>query len=264
MGEAPAAVAPEAQGAAGGLRVARLPYLNCDPYYLGFGEAASSLPAYSPADLGQAAREGLVDAGPLSLVDAWSLEGEFQPLGELGIAAARRVRSVALFSRRPLSELEGACIAVTSETATSVIMLKTLLEGRYGVSSTLVRESDPQAEAKLLIGDRALVASERGLAGFPIFSDLVAEWWAWRREPFVFARWMVRAGVSVEAEAGLLAALEAGLNTWRARLPEIVAVRESQLGLHPNTISDYLNQFHYRLGPAELAAEAAFRQAVAA
>src|SRR5262249_57729285 len=76
----------------------------------------------------------------------------------LGVAARGPVHSVLLFSRRSPEALGGALISVTPETATSVRLLRLLLEVRRELQGVrLIRGLEPaQADALLVIGDNAM------------------------------------------------------------------------------------------------------------
>src|SRR3972149_6412349 len=137
------------------LRVGRIPYLNCEPFFSHL--RGVDLVPLNPRALGQATPGGTLAAGPLSLVDFLSLQGNVAPL-PCGIATSGPARSVLLFSDRPLSELGGAVIGVTEETSTSVQILKLLLSLKYGGTPGPWVGPDKPGGPGLLIGDRAIRA----------------------------------------------------------------------------------------------------------
>ncbi|MBI2878854.1 MAG: menaquinone biosynthesis protein [Candidatus Rokubacteria bacterium] len=238
------------------IRVGRIPYLNCEPFYHALDHpTVLDLP---PRAMGEAARRGEIDAAPLSVVDGWALAEAFGPL-PFGIAVRRAARSVLLFSRRPLTRLDGAAIAVTPETSTSVLLLRVLLALRYGVAPRAWVGPEEEADARLLIGDGALQARGRLEATYPHRIDLALEWHAWTGLPFVFARWVVRRGCPPEEVQTLAQALGVALDRGMAALDEIGA-RRRELGLTPGEVAEYLRGFAYRLGPDEEKAEAEFRR----
>ena len=91
-----------------------------------------------------------------------------------------------------------------------------LLRGRYGVRPEVVplpldRDAeDADADAVLLIGDRAMRAC---LPGFAHAYDLGQEWHDWTSLPFVYAVWAVREGVDLGPVAGALREAMAMLGT---------------------------------------------------
>lgn len=238
------------------LRVGRIPYLNCEPFYHALDHpTVIDLP---PRAMGEAARRGEIDAAPLSLVDGWELADAFLPLG-FGIAVRREARSVLLFSRRPLARLDGSTIAVTPETSTSVLLLRVLLALRYGVTPRAWVGLEDEAEARLLIGDGALRARDPLEATHPHRIDLALEWHAWTGLPFVFARWVVRRTCPPGEVGAFAGALGGAVDRGLASLREI-GERRRELGLTPEEVAEYLRGFAYRLGPREDEAEAEFRR----
>lgn len=244
---------------AGTLRAARIPYLNTEPFLIGWDAEGISLRAATPRRLGEWAAAGELDAGPLSLVDLWRLEPEFEPLDDFGIAAKRAARSVLLFSRRPVAELEGASIGVTDQTSTSVRLLEVLLKFRHGVKPVLRAGFQASDDARLLIGDDALAAGAKGLEGFPQMLDLGTEWRAWQGMPFVFARWAVRRTVPPYLKQELASQLDRSLKLFEKRRGALASESARRLNLPADAVRSYWRGFSYRFGPAELAGEKAFR-----
>jgi chorismate dehydratase len=197
-----------------------------------------------------------VAAGLLPAADYLRLSGAFQRLGRFGIAVRGRARSVFLFSRRPIKQLDGAKIAVTDETSTTAVLLRLLLEQRYGLQpAEYVRVSgipaaDSDAEALVLIGDAALrfKAANRS---YPFEVDLAFEWWLWQHLPFVFAVWAVSKDMSAEDQRALELALTKALGVNGRQLEAIAAERAADLGVPAGELAVYLGGFIYRLGPQE-------------
>lgn len=236
--------------------IARIPYLNTEPFYHCFSAQGYELIDLQPRALGQAAAAGRVAAGPMSVMDFLRLEAQFEPLGPFGICTAGPVHSVLLFGRKPVESLHGATIAFSGDTSTSVVLLRALLRNVYGVEPAvwlrLETGSDvpPEADAWLLIGDDALRAAAR--AESPPLLDLGAAWWAWKSLPFVFALWVVRRDLPLEEKKVLAMRFEDAFFEGMAHLPEIAERRASDLGMTPAAVEAYLRNFRYRLGPEEL------------
>jgi chorismate dehydratase len=244
------------------LRIARIHYLNTDPFFTDEPMEGATLVSVHPRELGRLAAAGKVDAGLLSLADLWNLEAYFEPLGAYGLAAEGAVRSVLLFSKKPPAELAGATIGVTEQTSTSVRLLQVLLASRYGLEARFRAGFRAGDDARLLIGDEALRARESGLKGFPRVADLAEEWHAWRGLPFVFARWAVRRTVPAYLKVDLAARLDAALRENRRRRTALATAGAKRLGLPAAVVRDYLDGFTYRLGEREDRAETAFRDLV--
>ncbi len=242
------------------LRVARISFLNTDPFFLGWeGSPSLSVLSATPRELGLWAEQGKVDAGLLSLADLWRLEADFEPLEDFGIAVKTRAASVLLFSQVPLEGLGGAVVSVTDQTSTSVKLLEVLLNVRHGVHADLRRGDQERAKARLLIGDEALKASWSGLPGFSLVFDLSQEWHRWQRRPFVFAHWGVRRGLPAHLKEELAARLARSLELFKEQRAEVAAAGARRLGLPEPFVLDYLAGFTFRLGQAEDEAEKTFR-----
>lgn len=239
------------------IRVGRLTYLNVAPFFMHSDQWGVEQIGCVPSELGQLAARGEVDAGPMPVADWFALERDFEPLGPYGIAATGPAQSVLLFSTCPIERLNGAIVGVTTESSTSVRLLRLVLEGRYGVHPLAYRRGE-RGQARLLIGDSAL--RERLQASAPFIYDLGAEWWRWRRLPFVFALWVVRRALPVADKVTLRRQLQASLEAGLAHLGDIAARCAGQGGLDPEAIVNYLGRFDYRLDERAWRGLAEFRR----
>ena len=224
-------------------RLGRIPYLNTEPFFAD-DEVRAGAVVEVPSRMIDIACLGAVDIAPLPVVAAFDHPDVFRTVGGLGIAASGAARSVLLRSRVPIDQLSGAAIGVIDETATSVRLLRVLLQFHFDVSHTAFVGLEQPADAVLLIGDRALLES-RDLHTHPFELDLAAEWHAWTGLPFVFASWMARFDVTPQAcdEAldYLVANLEINLSD-----PSAIHRRRPDLGLSAEAVATYLRTFLYR------------------
>ncbi len=181
------------------LRSGRIIYTNDLPIYAGFDAGAVRYPgalvADVPANLNAMLIEGRLDLSPISAFHWAKHADQLALLPELCIGARREVWSVVCVSRKPLAELDGATIAVTTESASGRNLLRVLLERRYGIRTTFVESADPFAvaangEPALLIGDRAIDAQQTFAPAH--VHDLGLEWNDWTQSDMVFAVWAVR------------------------------------------------------------------------
>lgn len=182
------------------LRIGQIEYANCTPlYYLlkeqfdcGEYEFVSGVPAALNALLAA----GQIDVCPSSSVEYAFHSERYRILPQLSISSNGPVASVLLFSRVPIEDLDGKSIQLSSESATSVNLLKILMSQRYNcrcsyaVSSQNIVDALELSPALLLIGDAALRTSmaETGLRIY----DLGKIWREWTGLPFVFALWLCR------------------------------------------------------------------------
>jgi chorismate dehydratase len=194
------------------LRVGHIAYANCIPFFhyledCGFaGRIVSGVPSHLNALLA----EGRIDLSPSSSFEYGRNGADYLLLPNFSISSRGAVQSVLLFAAQPLEKLEGVPIAVTGESATSINLLRILLQEFFGFAPVTEIRSAGSVEAHiaaggngLLIGDRALRASLAGRA--PRIYDLGELWWRFTGLPFVFALWIVhrRAAAAKSAELAM-------------------------------------------------------------
>jgi len=243
--------------------VARIPYLNAEPFYAHWSALPGTTVDRVPRRLGEEAERGAVDAGLMAVVDALRLADTFERLGPFGVACDGAVESVLLLHGGSLDALAGGRIWLTGESSTSVRLCRLLLERHLGLAglryerrdfdaAALPGASPPEGEAWLVIGDAALVARrDRPKARM---LDLGAAWKAWTGRPFVYAVWAVRRALPEELKRGLAQFLETSLSDGLAQLDAIAAAYAERTAGRMGTAADlrrYLERFTYRLGPAE-------------
>jgi chorismate dehydratase len=229
------------------LRVGRLPYLNALPFAGPFAGAEPRWVTDVPRRLGEHAAAGRLDAALLASRDALALADRFRPLADLGIACRGPVTSVLLLSHRPVRELDGATVALTSESRTSRGLLRILLGEAFGVRPRYAELAPGvEADARLAIGDVALALRASGR--WPFVLDLGAAWADHTGLPFVYARWVVRRDLPPALERALATELGARLDAPLAPLDDRLPA-----GMTPAAARAYLARFAYRLGPAECA-----------
>jgi chorismate dehydratase len=241
---------------------ARIPYANAAPFYALWHEAPFAVRNLVPRELGREAEAGGVDMGLMATGDYLRLADRFEMLEPaMGVATRGPVLSVLLFSRRPANALRGALVSVAPETSTSIRLLRLLLEQRRGLEGVrFLRGLEPaQADAMLVIGDRAMRLSRNLPEGFTHTLDLGADWLEWTGLSFVYAVWAARRSLEPGLKAELGRFLEASLAAGLASLPE-VARRQTEPGWPTADTEAYLRRFHYRLGPEDLAGMRRFEE----
>lgn len=255
------------------LCIAHISYLNSAPFFAGMDAGRFEMVDLHPRALGQAAEAGEVDAGLMSVADGFRND-DFEPLGDLGIALDGPAHSVLLFSAKPVNELDGATIGITSQTSTSYPLLRLLLDEHHGVRpATFVRREEgpePTDDGILLIGDAALERAARGglVPGRVDYGDgvlelpeadpfdepyrhvldLAAAWNRWQEQPFVFARWMVHGDVDHADRVMLLRELMEALERNLRHLDEVAERHAGLAGLDRAAAYAYLMGFTYRFG----------------
>ncbi|MCK6559467.1 menaquinone biosynthesis protein [bacterium] len=238
------------------------------PFYREFEPARVNQVPMSPQQMGRLAERNQIDGGPLSLMDYFRVEHNYDLL-DYGIAVKDLAHSVRLYSNHKWHELAGKRIGVTADTSTSMELLQVILQHKYGVRAQLERmhavfqsQEAGRFEAALVIGDEALRRLQAGLAGFQYVYDLGHEWHAWTGLPFVFAVWAIRRDMSRQDRDQLVAELERAANSAEQRQPEWGRMHGKRLGLTSAEVQAYFDGFVYRLGEREHAAIQRFREFV--
>lgn len=195
------------------LRIGQIEYANCTPLFHVLQEQFScsgyEFVTGVPAELNRMLRAGEIDVCPSSSIEYAYHPERYTILPHLSISSIGAVASVLLFSKVPVEKLDGRKILLSSESATSVNLLKILLGQRLGCSCTYEvaqqapSVADDDSSALLLIGDSALQTS---LEKSDLFVyDLGEMWYSWTGHPFVFALWLCRNEVAEGLELRSLA-----------------------------------------------------------
>ena len=150
-----------------------------------------------PAQLNQAMATGKIDIGGISSFAYAKNADHFTLLPNLSVTSYGPVGSIFLFSKKPLQQLGGAKIALTSSSATSVHLLKVILEHFYSLEVSY-RTMKPdfgamlvEHDACLLIGDDAILA-KREVGNLFHCYDLGGLWYKHTGLPMTFAVFAVR------------------------------------------------------------------------
>lgn len=237
------------------LRVGRIGFANCTPLFLALEEQGPqggiTYVRGVPTELNAALREGGVHLSPSSSAEFLARPDLYGFLPDLSISSIGPVESVILFSRRPLKALGGCPVGLSPASATSVALVRVLLEGRFGVRPRYVApQEDP--EAVLWIGDRALRETRGGR--WPHAFDLGSLWYEATGTPFVFALWICRRDAFLADPAAvrafyreLVRARQRAYRSYPAyarRSPEAAWMGEEALLAYWQTISYDLTAWH--------------------
>ncbi|HBG06365.1 MAG: futalosine synthase [Geobacteraceae bacterium GWC2_58_44] len=245
------------------LSIGHIQYANCTPIFSAlsshFDCTGYRFVHGVPARLNAMLRSGALDLSPSSSIEYAVAHEQYCLLPELSISAIGAVKSVFLFSRVPIEELDGCPIGLSAESDTSVNLLKVLLARKYGYANSFERSSLPLAEALLrypgvlLIGDAAL----KGAAALGQYRcyDLGELWHSFTGLPFVFALWIVRLDAAREKRAELSALcrdLIAAKKLAYGSYPEIAAGCPEREWLGEEELVQYWRTISYELTPAHL------------
>jgi chorismate dehydratase len=247
------------------MRLGRIPWINAAPVYAamdrGIVAAPETVISATAAELNDLLAAGELDLSVVSAVEYARDAAAYHLLPDLAISCDGPVHSVALFSKRPVRELERCTVLRTASSRTSHLLLELLCRHVWKVSPNFVTaraeandltalEALPH-DAVLVIGDAALHLRASGR--YPVCVDLGSEWKGWTGLPFVFAVWAARRDTdragALELHQRLLASRTWGL----AHLDEIADEASTRTGIPQATCRAYLGDLDYQLSYRHLA-----------
>jgi chorismate dehydratase len=223
-----------------------------------------------PTEINTALLEGRVDLANISAFEFIQNAHLLRALPDFSISVLGPVYSVSLFHTVPWAELEGTKIAVTTDSATSTNLLRTLLR-LDGINATLEAQA-PNLErlletypAVLLIGDGALsewyrlcgpISETLQMFRLPnagklssgkrvMVTDLAESWYAHTGMPFVFAVWAARTDAPPPED--LVLAMRRARRHGIGHLGEIAKIEAGRLNLPERIVQHYLWNFRYHL-----------------
>jgi chorismate dehydratase len=249
------------------MKIGRIPYINCYPVYGAIDRGVVRLDAKLvdgvPTDLNRRMGAGELDISVVSAVEYARDADRYLLLPDLAISCDGPVRSVMLFSRRAASELGARSVIVSRSSMTSVALLELLFENVWHARprfvpgdaeiKDVVVDNASDADARLVIGDAALVLGSNHRERYPFVYDLGQAWKDWTGQPFVFAVWVAQRSVSVKkallAHAGLIASRDWGLH----HLPELAEQAHKATRVERSVCAEYLSGLDYGLSYPHLA-----------
>ncbi|HYW49471.1 MAG TPA: menaquinone biosynthesis protein [Gemmatimonadaceae bacterium] len=246
------------------LRVGRIPYINTYPVYgavdRGVVLLGATLVVGVPSALNAGMAAGTLDVSVVSAVEYAAHAERYLLLPDLAISCDGPVRSVMLFSKRPIADLDGATVLVSRSSMTSVELLALLFEARWNIRPRLIPADAESADiahfaseehaARLVIGDAALLLSSGThpvAQVYPHCVDLGQEWKAWTGLPFVFAVWVAQRTTPVAEALQVHARLIVSRDWGMAHLPALAAQAALATGVSRETCQVYLSGLDYRL-----------------
>lgn len=181
------------------IRLGQVSFINCLPFnyalkkYLEESQINESkydfkCTAAPPSTLNTKLYQKELDLAPVSSFEYLLHKDSYKLVPNYSISSHSSVDSVLFLSKIPISDLD--TIYLTNKSASSVALLKILLNKKYGLKSLNYKVEnkliDQVTENKLLIGDDALIQSQED---YPIVLDLGKEWFEFTGLPMVFGVW---------------------------------------------------------------------------
>ncbi len=222
------------------IRLGRISYVNMAPVFYRLDADVEEVQGV-PTELNGYLLAGELDLAPISSIEYARNAERLRLLPRLCVGSEGAVDSIQLVSRKQLEQVRS--VAVTSESATSVVLTKVLLPEAGHVPL------GEDADAKLLIGDAALKSAFEDPT--PHY-DLGRLWLERTGLPMVFAVWACP-DPAPPGLAELEDALVSSVRIARAE-PERLAYEASErYGYPPGFLARYFEKLRYRFGPRERA-----------
>jgi chorismate dehydratase len=250
------------RSSAGTIRIGAVGYLNARPHVYGLVQSPRFKVRFDvPSRCAELLHEGAIDLGLIPSIEylrggepvgASSPGGPYRIVPGIAIASRGPVRSVALFTKKPVAHIRS--ISLDTSSRTSVALVRVLCEKAWGIRPSLeaggpdLESMLTRSEAALLIGDSALLMESRP----PVDKiDLGEVWTRLTGLPFVYAFWAGRPGALQEGD---IEALQMARDEGVAHLDEI-ATQYFEQDTQRVVGAEYLrSNIRYYLGPDERAA----------
>ncbi len=248
------------------LAVGTIDYLNTQPIEHYLDAFLPNIPRLrnTPTVINEALVKGQVAVAAISSYEFACHAQDLLLIPDFSIATLGAVNSVLLFTwRADPRELDGALVALSDHSATSVNLLRVLCEQHYHICPewrTMPQDLETMlttCEAALLIGDQALregvLRRHIGPRGLPYCFDLGDEWLKLTGLPFTFAVWAARRDQAAAIEAaGIIPALAAAKTQGLQNIATLAAAYAPRLGLPAGVCAKYLRDLRHNLEESDL------------
>ena len=222
------------------IRLGRIAYANMAPVFFRVDAEFEEVVGV-PTELNRRLVAGELDTAPISSIEYARNADTLRLLPRLCVSSEGAVDSIQLVSRTPLDRIR--TVAVTPESATSVVLTKVLLPEAEQVPL------GEEAEAKLLIGDAALKSAFEDPTPH---HDLGRLWLERTGLPMVFAVWAAPEPAHPEL-LELEDALVASVRAARADPARSRFEAAERYGYPAGFLARYFEKLRYRFGPRERA-----------
>ena len=226
--------------------IGHIDFLNVLPFSYGYAHAAQDLQIVRgvPTFLNGELKAGRIDLSNISSIEYARQSDELLILPKICVRADDDVTSIVLVSRKPIENLRGDKIILTSKSATAQRLLKIILHESYDAEPEYVTRAvavenpvDKDATAALLIGDDALQIYLHRPKNFHVY-DVGKEWKKLTGRQMVYALWAVRKKIAAEESALLQATYEKILRAFDFGIEHKADAINSVLSTKPFTFDE--------------------------
>ena len=222
------------------IRLGRISYVNMAPVFHRLTHEVEEVTGV-PTELNRMLLAGEIDVAPISSIEYARNAQRLRLLPRLCVSSEGAVDSIQLVTRVALGRVRS--VAVTSESATSVVLTRVLLPR----AEILPLEAD--ADARLLIGDAALRSAFEDPTPH---HDLGRLWLERTGLPMVFAVWAAPEPV-VEGLGDLQESLVASVRLARSEPERLAHEASERYGYPAGFLARYFEKLRYSFGPRERA-----------
>jgi chorismate dehydratase len=224
------------------IRLGRISYVNMAPVFHRLTYDVEEVTGV-PTQLNRMLLAGEIDVAPISSIEYARNAQRLRLMPRLCVSSEGAVDSIQLVTRIPLGQVR--TVAVTPESATSVVLTKVLIPQ----AELLPLEAADEADAKLLIGDAALKSAFEDPTPH---HDLGRLWLERTGLPMVFAVWACPEPLA-EGLAELEDALVSSVRMARAEPEQLAHEAAERYGYPAGFLARYFEKLRYRFGPRERA-----------
>jgi chorismate dehydratase len=222
------------------IRLGRIGYVNMAPVFFRLDADVTEVVGV-PTELNRQLIAGDLDVAPISSIEYARNADSLRLLPRLCVGSEGAVDSIQLVTKTPLDRVR--TVAVTPESATSVVLTKVLIPEAVHVPL------DEDAEARLLIGDAALKSAFEDPTPH---HDLGRLWLERTGLPMVFAVWAAPEPTHPDLPE-LEDALVASVRAARAEPERLAYESSARYGYPAGFLARYFEKLRYRFGPRERA-----------
>ena len=205
------------------IKVTAVSYLNTKPLLYGIFKSKIAerieLKLDIPSECARRLRDGEADMGLVPVAVIPELQSP-RIISDYCIGTVGPVRTVAIFSERPVEQL--TALYLDHHSRTSVELVKILLRDHWKTSPKLIPASEGYID-RISAGTGGLVIGDRSIgleARFPYVYDLGQAWMDHSSLPFVFAAWISNRPVDEAFLAEFNLALRRGLE----EIPQLICL----------------------------------------
>jgi chorismate dehydratase len=240
------------------MKLGYIDYLNCYPFYYHMFEKKALtevkvFPDY-PSSLNRMMHSGDLDMSPISAGAYPDIADRALLLPDFCLSSVGYVGSVNLVSKVPIEELSGKAVGVTNASATSVALMKVLLEKFYGLKPNYI-PSPPlpdmnHFDAALLIGNEAMMTLPLPVS---FKYDLGELWYRKTGYPVVFAAFAVQKSAIEKYKIQIANIIESYKKSLECMKTEKDKVVRKAMKRYPDIV--YNVDFYYSLFKYEFSKE---------